>query len=471
MTVPVPRYIPMLAGTAAAPFSDDAWLFEIKWDGIRAIATIAEKVSLRSRNDMELAGTFPELMELATLAPATVLDGEIVVMNEGKPDMQALLQRLEHDSHGMSGPPVTYIVFDILWRGNEELIHLPLTERRRILLSAVREGPHVVISVPVTGQGEDYYRAAVAMGLEGVIAKRRDSPYIPGMRSSAWLKIRAVKSCDCVITGYTPGKGSRSTTFGALMLGLYEGSMLVPVGKVGTGFSGEMLAELLERFGALVTDAPQLPGIREPVVWLLPVLVCEVGYLEVTRGGKLRMPRFIRLRADREPAGCTTMQLLPAGAKTRGEAHAAPGALSTYHEKRNFAITHEPRGIMNMQADRFVIQKHRSQHLHYDMRLERDGVLKSWAVPKGVPEAIGEKRLAVAVEDHPLEYQTFEGEIPKGEYGAGTVTIWDHGTYDTRHWDGEKIEVSLHGSRLSGTYVLVKFKRAGAKDWLIFRVA
>lgn len=98
-------------------------------------------------------------------------------------------------------------------------------------------------------------------------------------------------------------------------------------------------------------------------------------------------------------------------------------------------------------------------------------VLKSWAVPKGIPAVKGEKHLAVAVEDHPLEYATFEGEIPKGEYGAGTVTIWDSGTYETKHWDPEKIEVRLHGGRLDGMYVLVKFKRAGPNDWLLFRAA
>ena len=119
----------------------------------------------------------------------------------------------------------------------------------------------------------------------------------------------------------------------------------------------------------------------------------------------------------------------------------------------------------------FVVQEHRSRKLHYDLRLERDGVLKSWAVPKGIPEAPGEKHLAVAVEDHPLEYGTFEGEIAKGEYGAGTVSIWDNGTYDTRHWGAEKIEVILHGRRLNGAYVLVKFRRAGEKDWLLFRTA
>ena len=477
MTAPVPRYPPMLAGTAPAPFSDDNWLFEIKWDGVRAIATVGTTVSLRSRNDRELSGQFPELAELAVLAPGTVLDGEIVVMSGGRPDMQALLPRLQESAPRNGGAPVTYIVFDILRRGEEDLTGLPLTERRKILLSAVREGPHVVISVPADGRGEDYYRAAVAQGLEGVMAKRKDSRYEPGVRSGAWLKIKPQKSCDCVIAGYTPGRGGRGPAFGALLLGLYEGKTLVPVGRVGTGFSDQLLAELMAKFAPLVTPAAQLPDTTGKVVWLEPVLVCEVGYMEVTKDGKLRIPRFFRLRSDKPASACTIDQLAITGPgkKTGTPAKASvpevKPALRIYHEKRDFSVTKEPEGAPDMSGNRFVIQEHHARHLHYDLRLERDGVLKSWAVPKGIPETAGEKHLAVAVEDHPLEYGAFEGEIPKGEYGAGTVSIWDRGSYDTKHWDDEKIEVMLHGNRLDGAYVLVKFKRAGKNDWLLFRAA
>jgi DNA ligase D-like protein (predicted ligase)/DNA ligase D-like protein (predicted 3'-phosphoesterase) len=470
------RYQPMLAGSAPAPFSSSDWLFEIKWDGVRALATVAGTVSLRSRNGIELAGQFPELAELNNLAPRTVLDGEIVVMSRGKPDMQALLSRMQGKKPGSGAAPVTYIVFDILERDGKDLTGLPLSERREQLKAAVREGPHVVLSEPVMDRGEDYYRAAVARGLEGIMAKRKDSRYEPGLRSGAWLKIKAQKSCDCVIAGYTPGQGGRGPLFGALLLGLYENGQLVPVGKVGTGFSDQLLGELMEQFAPLVTTVPQLPGIRGKVVWLEPVLVCDVGYMEVTRDQKLRIPRFIRLRTDKAAADCTVEQI----ARKRGdpmeqkktalmaETPAKP-ALGKYHEKRNFSVTHEPEGAPAMSGNSFVIQEHHATHLHYDLRLERDGVLKSWAVPKGVPENAGAKHLAVAVEDHPLEYGTFEGEIPKGEYGAGTVSIWDSGTYDTKHWDDEKIEITLHGKRLNGPYVLVKFRRAGRNEWLLFR--
>ena len=127
---------------------------------------------------------------------------------------------------------------------------------------------------------------------------------------------------------------------------------------------------------------------------------------------------------------------------------------------------------MNQSPDsngRFVVQKHRARTLHYDFRLERDGVFKSWAVPKGIPETIGTRRLAVQVPDHPLEYGSFEGTIPEGEYGAGTVEIWDEGTYDLLEWSDDTIGFILHGQRFDGTYSLIRFDRKGPRDWLLFR--
>jgi bifunctional non-homologous end joining protein LigD len=117
----------------------------------------------------------------------------------------------------------------------------------------------------------------------------------------------------------------------------------------------------------------------------------------------------------------------------------------------------------------FVIQKHRARTLHYDFRLERDGVLKSWAVPKGIPANYSEKHLAIQVEDHPLEYAEFEGTIPAGDYGAGTVEIWDHGTYDLHEWTDDVIVITLHGRRLQGMYNLVRFPRRGESAWLLFK--
>ena len=211
---------------------------------------------------------------------------------------------------------------------------LPLVERREILKQAVKEGPHVVLSVPVTGRGEDYYRAAVARGLEGIMAKRMNGRYEPGVRSDNWLKIKADKTCDCVITGYTPGQGGRSPAFGALILGLYEnrsgGRDSVryrrPVTREGiTGQGACIYRQCRFRFlgprpsrshGCVLViknrdTALCSPGQKGVVVWLEPVLVAEVAYQEITRDRKLRIPRFIRERTDKRAEECTTDQLEP----------------------------------------------------------------------------------------------------------------------------------------------------------------
>ena len=453
----------MLAKLAQQPFSSEDWLFEIKWDGFRAIAYVNKELSLRSRNQKELKFNFPELEELKKLTHNVVLDGEIVAMNEGKPDFQALLERgkaissveIELQSKRL---PVVYVVFDILEKDGVSLIDLPLTERKRILKDSVNEGKHVLLSDFVEQKGEDYYKVALEKGLEGVMAKKKDSVYESGIRSGNWLKIKKLRSCDCVVFGYTKGSGARSETFGALLLGLYEGEKPVYVGKVGTGFSQPLLQTLSERFQRLKTGkAPFKVDIPDEVTWLKPELVCEVGYQMVTRDMRLRMPRFLGLREDKLPSECTLDQIVQ-------------GGLQEYRSKRDFSVTTEPEGSEVKGDDRaFVVQEHHATRLHYDLRLEKDGVLKSWAVPKGIPESSDEKRLAVETEDHPLGYASFEGVIPKGQYGAGTVRIWDKGVYEEKVWDEKMIEFTVQGKRLKGRYVLVRLKKAGEKSWLLLK--
>ena len=152
------------------------------------------------------------------------------------------------------------------------------------------------------------------------------------------------------------------------------------------------------------------------------------------------------------------------------------GSLKDYLEKRDFTLTSEPSGKQetvndsNCTMDKiFVIQEHHSSRLHYDFRLEKDGVLKSWAVPKGFPETPADKRLAVETEDHPIEYAKFEGTIPAGQYGAGKVIIWDKGTYEEKIWNKKMIEFVLSGKRLKAQYVLVPLKKAGEKNWLLLK--
>jgi bifunctional non-homologous end joining protein LigD len=455
----------MLASVAEKSFTDKQWIFEVKWDGFRAIAYINESISLRSRNNKELITYFPELRELEQLTNNAVLDGEIIIFRDGKVDFQALLERRRANSSirpSTDQLPAVYVVFDILEKDGKPLLDFPLMRRKEILKATLKEGEHVLLEDFVEDKGEVYYEAILQEGLEGVIAKKKTSVYEPGFRSRNWLKIKKLRSCDCVIFGYTKGAGARKKAFGALILGLYAKGRPIFVGKVGTGFSHEILKKLMSKFEKITIDvAPFELETQENVTWLKPILVCEVRYQVLTKDGRLRMPRFQGLRLDKEPSECTIDQL---------EFSFEP--LKEYRKKRDFAQTREPEGKARSDlsgGNVFVVQEHHSRRLHYDFRLERDGVLKSWAVPKGIPKNNQDKRLAVATEDHPLEYAKFEGEIPKGEYGAGTVIMWDKGTYETKVWNQKMIEVNLKGDRLNGTFVLVPLKKAGEKNWLMLK--
>ena len=313
------RYRPMLAQSANAPFTSKDWIFEIKWDGFRSISYVSGgQVEMRSRNDKELRNTFPELEEVSSLAEDVVLDGEIVAMQAGKPDFQTLLERsnvnpardirIEAARH-----PAIYVIFDVLEKEGKPLLHLPLFERKRILKESVREGKNVILSEFVEEEGKTYFQATLERGLEGIIAKKIDSPYEPGIRSDNWLKIKQTLTCDCIIFGYTKGEGDREKTFGALVLGLYDTikRVYVYIGKAGTGFSQNVIELLLKVFEDLKVERTTLQGvdIAEEVTWLKPELVCEIVYQSVTKDEKLRMPRFRRLRVDKPATECTIDQI------------------------------------------------------------------------------------------------------------------------------------------------------------------
>jgi bifunctional non-homologous end joining protein LigD len=459
------KYKPMLAKTAKVPFSSKDWIFEVKWDGIRAISYVNDELSIRSRNQKELKTVFPELKELKDIASNVVLDGEIIVMKDGNVDFQMLLKRMQATNsrdiqHLQQKYPVLYILFDILEKDGMSLVDKPLIERKKILKEVVKEGKNVILSVFVEDKGEAYYQASLEKRLEGVMAKKKNSVYMQGSRSDSWLKIKKTKECDCVIFGYTKGTGQREGTFGALILGVYEGETPVFVGKVGTGFTQKMLEDLNKKFQTLRVEKEPVYEVDVPdkINWVTPILVCKVGYQTVTSDGKLRMPRFLGLRSDKDPKDCKLEQIESA-------------KLRDYHQKRDFNITPEPQGSKKEEKNQiFVIQEHDASHLHYDLRLEKDGVLKSWAVPKGIPQKYGVKRLAIQTEDHPLEYAKFKGTIPEGQYGAGTVKIWDNGNYTTKNWEKNKIEFSLQGNKHEGNYILVRFKKGGEKNWLLMKV-
>ncbi len=459
------KYKPMLAKTAVSPFSSKDWLFELKWDGIRAISYNNDELSIKSRNQKELKNNFSELSELKNLANNVVLDGEIVSIKDGKVDFENLLKRVQATSSNeikylQAKYPVLYILFDILEKNGETLINKPLVERKKILEETVKEGKHVIFSIFIEEKGEDYFKATIQKGLEGIMAKKKNSIYEPGKRSTNWLKIKMIKECDCVIFGYTKGTGKRETTFGALILGLYDERTPIFIGKVGTGFNEKSLKFLTKKLQTLKVPKKTMQDvdISDEITWVNPILVCKIGYQTITSERKLRMPRYLELRSDKEPLECKIDQINPI-------------TIEEYKQKRNFEITPEPKGINNIGKNKvFVVQEHDASHLHYDLRLEKNGVLNSWAVPKGIPQQSGMRRLAIKTEDHPLEYAEFQGTIPKGQYGGGTVKIWDKGNYEIKQWDENKIEFTLNGKKLEGSYVLVRLKKAGKNNWLLMKV-
>jgi DNA ligase D-like protein (predicted ligase) len=301
----------MLATPRSEPFDSDDYIFEVKWDGTRVIAFCGDGLRLQNRRLLDITHRYPEIAP--TLTRPAVLDGEIVVMYEGRPDFQRLQQRERarddfHASILAEELPATYVVFDILHLGDRSLLGLPLQERRRILEDALETGGNVYLSEPVRREGIAFFEVARERGLEGIMAKRLDGPYQPGRRVDYWLKIKTYRSLDCVICGLTVGRGVRSDLFGALILGAYRGPDLVYVGKVGTGFDETLIREINRLAQPLVDRCPfpQEPKV-EPAVkaWIRPSLVCEVKYLEFTADGKLRSPVFLRLRDDLAPEECS----------------------------------------------------------------------------------------------------------------------------------------------------------------------
>jgi len=301
-------YKPMLAKSFPSPFSNKDWLFEVKWDGFRAIAHVQNKLFLKSRNNNELGINFPEMSELKQLAENVVLDGELVIMKDGLPDFQEMQERakatnLDGIKAHAARHPATYVVFDILEKDELDLTRMPLFERKKILHQSVKEGKHVCIIDSIDKFGESYYKIVSAIGLEGVVAKRKDSPYEPGKRSDAWLKIKKTQSCDCVIFGYTKVEGGRASTFVSLVVGLYDKGKPVIVCNVSSGLSQKMLESLSEFFQKTKQSE------ERHVTWVMPLLVCEVIFQSVTKDLSLRAPRIKCLRTDKKPSECKIEQI------------------------------------------------------------------------------------------------------------------------------------------------------------------
>jgi bifunctional non-homologous end joining protein LigD len=297
---PAPRHAELMkAVLERSSFSDPAWIFERKLDGIRCLAVREnDEVRMLSRNDLDLGGRYPEVRgAVAAQDPRRfAVDGEIVAFDGAQTSFARLAQRARH------AVPVFMYVFDLLWVDGYDIRALPLRARKRLLRSGLTFGDPLRWTSHRNRDGEAMFTQACRKGWEGVIAKRADSPY-RSTRSRDWLKLKCEAGQELVIGGFTAPRGSR-TDFGALLVGYYRNGTLQYAGKVGTGFDRETLSSLGRRLRQLRRDTSPFvdpSSIRErDVTWVAPELVAEVGFTEWTGAGRLRHPRFLGLRDDKQ---------------------------------------------------------------------------------------------------------------------------------------------------------------------------
>lgn len=290
---------PMLATLVEKPFDKKGWLFEIKWDGYRAIAEIDKDIKLYSRYGNTFNNKYPEIVEgLKKFGHRGVLDGEIVVVDKnGKSDFQNLQKWMQtHEGN------LIYYVFDILYLDGKTLRELPLAERKKILKNALPEIKNVKYSDHVAEYGNEFFRVASEKGIEGIIAKDSSSPYVEG-RTKLWQKIKNINEQEVVIAGFTEPRASRKY-FGALVLGVYDKGKLVYAGHSGSGFDELSLKEIYQKMKPLIIPKCPFdiePKTNEPATWVTPKLVGQVKFAEWTRDGIMRQPIFLGLREDKSP--------------------------------------------------------------------------------------------------------------------------------------------------------------------------
>jgi len=314
---PMPeRLQPMLARIGPLPpDADGRWAYEVKWDGIRTLAWIeGGRVRLCSRNGNDITSRYPELRELgrALGARPAILDGEIVAFDaEGRPSFERLQSRMNLANEAavrraVRDVPIAYMLFDVLYLDGHTTFALPYVERRELLEGLELTGPHWQTPAYRRSDAEALLRLSADRGLEGVVAKRLDSRYEPGRRSTGWVKVKNKRHQSVVIGGWLPGEGRRSSTIGALLVGVPgEDGTLDYAGRVGTGFTERTLRELQARLEKLRTDRSPFDGRKPPrlkgAVWVEPRLVAEVEFAEWTRTRTLRAPSFKGLRDDVDP--------------------------------------------------------------------------------------------------------------------------------------------------------------------------
>ncbi len=313
-----PRFEPMLAEGGWEPFDDDGWWFEPKLDGIRCLAELSTgETVLRTRTGRDATAQYPEIHMVHELIDQVnaVIDGEIVAFDDtGRPSFEVLQQRMNLSgqraiARAAKTTPVSLVVFDLLWLDGRDTTGLPLEQRRELLELITEQDHRLQVTAHVAGEGKALAEQARSLGLEGVMAKRLGSTYLPGRRSPDWRKIKLMNTQACVILGWTAGKGGRAGSFGALLVGAIVDGELRWVGQVGSGFTERMLADLMGELEPLARpdppiDDPKLAAAKD-ATFVEPELVCEVRYLEMTKSTKkMRAPSFRGLRPDVPPEDC-----------------------------------------------------------------------------------------------------------------------------------------------------------------------
>jgi bifunctional non-homologous end joining protein LigD len=291
----------MLATPWPAPFDDDGWVFELKWDGVRCIATVVGgRLDLRSRRGNDMTLRYPELIGV-DLPDGTVLDGEIVALDErGRPSFERLQGRMNRVPGVQETlTPVTYVIFDLLAM-ERSLVDAPL-EERTARLSALELPAPLIVADRYPGRSGPVWQFVLSQDLEGIVAKRLGSSYQPGVRSPDWRKIGNFKQLRAVVGGFSNGTGGRLSTFGALLLGLYEGERLRWIGSVGSGFDDRALAAIRAALDEMaVSECPFHPDAEMPkaTTWVQPRLVAMVRYKQWTAAGRVRAPSFLGFTDD-----------------------------------------------------------------------------------------------------------------------------------------------------------------------------
>ncbi len=308
-----PTIKPMLGGLARNAFDSSDHLFELKWDGMRALAFIeGGTFKILSRNGREITSNFPELAELPSHVKSApvIIDGEIVCLDEqNKPSFSRLQQRVQSKRIGIRRThAVTFIAFDLLYRNGLSVMKQPLVERKNLLADLLEPTEFAQACEFVENDGTAFFEATCALGLEGIMAKEKTGVYLPGQRSPQWLKVKRVRDSEFVIGGYSFG-GARKELFSSLLLGLHDAEgHLNYVGSVGTGYSEAEAKRIFAVMKEIHIDARPFtsnPDVKRLIHWCRPDLVCQVEYGEFTLDGKLRYPIFIGMREDKEAADCT----------------------------------------------------------------------------------------------------------------------------------------------------------------------